>query len=181
MRIDLTGYATDSIVRGALELRHDRLSDLLAEELVVPLADATLQALADGRLVRVAAVELRRPELALVAATGPRGNAGRRLATARRPLVAQVGPYEVVGRLHGPSPNDPFELLRRRPWVAVTEALVRYRLRGRPVAAHHPGVIINTALLAAIDGIDDIALELRLAAATAAARLDGPAPGSFIL
>lgn len=165
MRIDLTAYATDCIVTGRLELRHDRLSDLLSDELLVQVDEATLHALEDGRLVRLPALELQRVEIALVAASGPRGNAGRRLATVRRPMIATVGPYEVIGHLHGPPSTDPFDLVRRRQWVAVTDALVRYRMRGRPIAVPHVGVIVNTGQIAFLDELDPTDLEERLRSA----------------
>lgn len=178
MRIDLTAYATDCIVHGSLELRYDRLSDLLAEELLVQITNASLSALEDGQIAHLPALELKRVETALVAATGPRGNAGRRLPTVRRPMVAVVGPYEIAGRLHGPPSTDPFELIRRRPWVAVTDAVVRYRVRGRPIATPHAGLIVNTGLITVIDTLEETALDLRLAAF---ARLAQPATHAHLV
>lgn len=165
MKIELLAYATDCVVTGLLELERERLGDLLAEAGPLVVRDATLQALEDGRVVTLSDLTLQRGELALVAGSGPRGNGARRLATVRRPMIATVGPYEVVGRLHGPPSTAPFDLVRRRSWIAVTDGLVRYRARNRPTAALHDVLLLNTAHLAAIDELDDTALELRLAAA----------------
>lgn len=162
MRIQLAAYAADCIATGSFELGHDRLADHLAALDVIPTAHASVRAIDDGRSVELAELSLHRSEICLVVAAGPRGDAARRLATVRRAVRATVGPYEVLGRLHGPASTNPFVLVRRRRWIAITDVVVRYRSRGRFVSVAHDAVLVNTDALATIEEIDELDLDVAL-------------------
>ncbi len=161
MRIQLAAYATDCIATGSFDLVHDRLADRLAAFDLLPTTCVSVRALDDGRVVELAELTLQRAELCLVAAAGPRGDRARRLATVSRPMRALVGPYEIVGRLHGPASTDPFGTVRRRRWVAVTDALVTYRSRERLRAVAHEAVLLNADFVATAEEIDEMTLETR--------------------
>jgi hypothetical protein len=161
MRILLAAYATDCIATGSFDLAHDRLADRLAACDVLPTTGVSVRALDDGRVVELAELTLQRAELCLVVAAGPRGDRARRLATVSHPMRALVGPYEIVGRLHGPASTDPFGTVRRRRWVAVTDALVSYRSRDRLRSVAHEAILLNTDFLATTEAIDDLTLETR--------------------
>jgi hypothetical protein len=161
MRIQLAAYASDCIATGSFDLVHDRLADSLAASDAIPVTGVSVRALEDGRVIELAGLTLQRAELCLVVPAGPRGDPGRRLATVSRPMRTVAGAYEILGRLHGPACTDPFQTVRRRRWIAVTDAIVRCRSRGRLLSAAHEVVLVNTDLVARVEEIDETVLERR--------------------
>ncbi|HUP55467.1 MAG TPA: hypothetical protein VM408_08165, partial [Methylomirabilota bacterium] len=78
--------------------------------------------------VDVQQVVVRRHELLLVHATGPRGNQARRTRTREHPLAIRIGPYEVRGDLHAFPGHDPLMTIRRRKtMVPLTDAWIEYQ------------------------------------------------------
>jgi hypothetical protein len=56
----------------------------------------------------------------------------------------EVGPYRVVGRVHGPQTADPFaSVLRRAAWVPLTEATVAYSRGGEDVTDSLATLLVN--------------------------------------
>lgn len=99
MNIDFVGYTADCIVSGEVALESDRLTDLLSGREEYTIENVALESLDDARVVRLRSANVFRGELCVVAATGPRGDVGRRVRTRPHPMRAQVGPYEVFGYL----------------------------------------------------------------------------------
>ena len=85
-----------------------------------------------------------RDEIMLVHAMGPRGNAGRRHRTRQSPIVVKSGPYEVHGYVHALPGSDPIaSLRRRRPMIALTDAVIRYSMGRERLERRVSTVIVN--------------------------------------
>jgi len=145
MQIPFTAYAEDCTVSGELALETDRLSDFLASTDEFEVGTASFRALDDGRVVEADSAELCRDDLYVVAATGPRGRAERRLWTRQYPVRARVGPYLVLGYLHAPPTIDPLKTTDRRPIVAMTSSILEYHEAGAPVRIESDAVLVNSA------------------------------------
>lgn len=125
MREPLTAWAGDCMVRGDVDLTDGRLSDQVNELDVLTFFDATLSALDDRRETRLDEVEVERQELHVIEVEGRRGDPARRQRTIQEPVRLQVGPYEIVGRLHRPPAGQPLAAVSG--WVRfvpVTEAVL---------------------------------------------------------
>jgi hypothetical protein len=143
MRIAFTAFAEDSVIRGELVLDGERLSDFIPQEGPFEIECVTLEALDDGRSVSVAAATMARSDLVAITASGPRGNAARRVRTRPHPARAQAGPYEIVGYVHAPPSAHPFSDVLRRRVLPMTSTLIRYRIGGRQVEHEHDALLLN--------------------------------------
>ena len=144
MRIAFSGYAADCTIDGEIELDADRLKDLVDQKFQLVVLDAKLVSLDDGRTVSVSRLELDRADLVAAVALGPRGPQGRRIRTVRHDIVAQVGPYTVVGDLHdrpGVPPMSTFHTAR--PLVSFTNASISFLLAGRPEKRRVATLLVN--------------------------------------
>jgi hypothetical protein len=141
--IDLLAYGIECVAHGRIDLRQDRLSDLLSGAMPIDAADLAVVALDDGRIKRAGSVQIRRSDMCLVVATGPRGAATRRRATVGHPATLVVGPYRVAGRIILPPSADPLSAARRLSWFAVMDTTVHYRSAGRTVVENHVTMIVN--------------------------------------
>lgn len=155
MLADLTIYAADSILTARLLIAQDRVSEFLATSAPVDLRQVRITSLDDGRRMALDALEVDRKEILMAVADNVRGKASRRVATVQRPALAQVGPYRIAGRVHGPPSTDPLELARRRPWIAITNAIVWYTANGSAVSVHHGAVLVNLAQLGSLVADED--------------------------
>ena len=99
---------------GRLRLSAERLTDMLDADDEYQLLDVLVERLDDGTAVEAAEAVVRRDELLLVQAAGPRGSIERRRRTRAHPLAARVGPYLVRGYLHTAPGRDPLLAIRRR-------------------------------------------------------------------
>lgn len=157
--IEFIAYAEDCTLSGRIALAEERLSDLLNEHDSFQLIDVLLTPL-DGSL----AIELRdlliaRDELFLVQASGPRGNAARRQRTRQHPLVVKATPYEIRGYVHAIPGSDPIaSFRRRRPMVALSDAVVRFSLAGQQEERRAGTVIVNREVVEWIAEGEDEAL-----------------------
>jgi hypothetical protein len=125
--VEFVAYAEDCLVSGWVELAEDRITDLLNTHDEYDLLNAYVENLADGTPYQVAEVVVKRDELVMVHATGPRGHEGRRQHTRQHPLALQLGPYHVRGYIHALPGSDPIANFRRRqPMVPLTDAWVEY-------------------------------------------------------
>src|SRR4051794_6460087 len=106
MLIDFQGYSADCLITGRLELTAPRLTDMLNEEPTLRLTDVVLEGLVDGRRIMVPSYTLHRDELYAVKVTGPRGSKALRIVTVPHRVQAQIGPYNVLGRLNA-APGAP--------------------------------------------------------------------------
>jgi hypothetical protein len=91
---------------------------------------------------------VRRDELLVVQATGPRGARERRQRTRPHPVAVKIGPYLVRGLLHALPTADPFVALRRRPpMVPLTDGSISYTVAGSTVVRRADTIIVNRAVI----------------------------------
>jgi hypothetical protein len=134
LRLDLVAYAMDCIVSGSVDLPDGRLTDALATIDEILFRDATLQALEDGRLVKLDQLAVARDELCVVEVHGPRGDPNRRVRTVEDLLAAVIGPYLVTANAHTiPTANLLASVVRRSPILAMTDGVIEFRMAGDPV------------------------------------------------
>lgn len=146
--IDFTGFAGDCIIKGRFALDAKRLTDRLNAVRVVPLENVLLDGL-DGQRVTTPTFSIDRTELCAVVGSGPRGRRSLRIATDRRRLQVQVGPYVVLGRYHGPLGNTSLRSFAERdPMVPLTDATIAYVVGGVLEVVDAPTLIINRELAA---------------------------------
>jgi hypothetical protein len=146
--VEFSAYTADCRVFGFLHLGAERLSDALNELDEVHLDSVLLVALEDNRAIEVRDLVVARDELIAVRASGPRGNAARRVRTRPSPVAVQAGPYMVRGYVHGPPGGDPLRRFRsQRPMVPLTEAWIEYEAGGSPHRARVGPLIVNTAFV----------------------------------
>jgi hypothetical protein len=146
--IELDAYAADCRVHGQVEFGEGRLSDQLNRTLKLHIRDARLEDLADGHVVAMPELTVGHEEICAVVASGPRGDAARRLNTRTAHVEVEVGPYRIVGRVHGPPTADPFaSVLRRAAWLPLTEATVTYRRGPDDVTDKVMTLLVNRHLI----------------------------------
>ena len=142
--VEIYAYAADCLLYGHVESGEGRLSDQLNSTQELHLRDAQIEDLADGHVVAIPELTVERDELCAVIASGPRGDGTRRLNTRTARVELEVGPYRVVGRVHGPPTADPFaSILRRAAWVPLTEATVTYRRGGEDMSDTVATLLVN--------------------------------------
>lgn len=141
MREPLVAWAGDCVVRGSIDLGDGRLSDQVNELDLLTFFDATLEALDDGRQVRVGELEVERRELHLIEVKGRRGDPSRRLRTIEDRVALQVGPFVVTGNLHRPPSAQPLASLTAwARFVPVTDAVIE--VGGIPAEPVHEDVLL---------------------------------------
>jgi hypothetical protein len=146
--IDFTGFAGDCIITGHLVLRAKRLTDELNLARTITLEDVVLNGL-DGQRVTAPTFTIDRSELCAVVGRGPRGRRALRIATDKRRLQAQIGPYVVLGRYHGPlGATSLRDFAERDPMVPLTDATVAYVVGGILEVVDASTLIINRELAA---------------------------------
>jgi hypothetical protein len=146
--IEFTGFAGDCIITGRFALAAKRLTDQLNAVEAVPLEDVVLDGL-DGQRVTTPTFTIDRNELCAVVGSGPRGRRALRIATDRRRLQVQVGPYVVLGRYHGPLGATTLRTFAERdPMVPLTDATIAYVVGGVLEVIDAPTLIINRELAA---------------------------------
>ncbi len=155
--IEFVAYAEDCILSGHVRLAADRLTDLVNDHDELELVDVLVADLVGGEGFEVHQLHIRRDEILVVHATGPRGRVDRRQRTRQHPVVAKLGPYEVRGYIHALPGSDPIAGLRRRkPIVALTDALIAYTVGGESVRRRVSTVLINRELADwIVDGSDE--------------------------
>ncbi len=126
--VQFVAYGEDCVLSGVVQMETDRLTDMLNEHDEYQLVDVLVEGLTEGQAVEAREVLVRRDDLLLVHATGPRGNQGRRHRTRSHAVAIQVGPYHVRGYLHALPGADPVQAIRRRlPMVPLTDAWIEYQ------------------------------------------------------
>ncbi len=145
--IEFVAYAEDCILSGHVRLAADRLSDLVNDHAELELIDVLVADLAGGAGFEVHQLHIKRDEILILHATGPRGRVDRRQRTRQHPIVAKLGPYEVRGYIHALPGSDPIDgLRRRRPIVALTDALITFTVGQESVSRRVSTVLINREL-----------------------------------
>ena len=146
--VEFYAYAADCRLHGQVELVEARLSDQLNSTGEVLIRDAELEDLADGHVVAMPELTVGHEEICAVVASGPRGDAARRLNTRTAFVEVEVGPYRVLGRVHGPPTADPFaSVLRRAAWLPLTDATVTYRRGPDDVTDKVTTLLVNLLLI----------------------------------
>jgi hypothetical protein len=126
-QIEFVAYGEDCILSGVVTMEADRLTDMLNDHDEYLLVDVLVEGLSDERAVEVGEVLVRRDELVLVHAAGPRGNQDRRRRTRSHPVAIQAGPYHIRGYLHVLPGADPMQAIRRRKaMVPLTDAWIEF-------------------------------------------------------
>ncbi|MEX1169681.1 MAG: hypothetical protein WEE50_06030 [Chloroflexota bacterium] len=126
-QVEFVAYGEDCVLSGVVRLASDRLTDMLNDHDEYQLVDVLVEGLTGERAVEVREVLVRRDELLLVHAAGPRGNLDRRHRTRSHPVAIQMGPYHIRGYLHSLPGADPVQSIRRRkPMVPLTDAWIEF-------------------------------------------------------
>lgn len=155
MRIPFSAYAPDCTLTAEVSLEADRLSDLLAGSESFDVDGAAFHALEDGRVVTADSATVLLDDLCIVAATGPRGRADRRVWTRQQPARARIGPYTVYGYLHAAPTIDPFKAAERRTIVALSSSIVEYQIGGVITRDEVDAVLLNRAKIDALEPMTD--------------------------
>ena len=146
--VDFVAYAVSERLSGRIRLDSSRLSDMLNAHDEFVLVDALAERLPEGGSMVVSEILVRRDELAIVHATGPRGDRAMRIRTETHPLVFRVGRYLVSGRLHAGQGEDALQSLRsRQPMIPLTEAAIEFRVGPDVVREPASGIVVNRDLV----------------------------------
>ena len=146
MDIDFTGFAGDCIIRGRYVLGAKRLTDQLNLAPNITLVDVVLEGL-DGQRVTTPTFAIDRSELCAVVGSGPRGRRALRIPTDRRRLQAQIGPYVVLGRYHGPHGATTLrDFTDRDVMVPLTDATIAYMVGEILEVVDASTIIVNREL-----------------------------------
>ena len=141
--VDFVALAANARFSGRIRLDAERLSDMLNAHAEFELQQARAEEIGTGRWRIVSSVVLRRDELLVVLATGPRGSLLRRRHTIPRTLTVKLGRYIVTGEVHTEPGLDPLLQLKRRDMVPLTDAVVRYEGPRGTIEEPVDAVVIN--------------------------------------
>jgi hypothetical protein len=142
--VEFIAYSEECLLSGRLRLDAERLSDMLNAHDEYQLVDVRVEPLDGAPAMEVREVLVRRDDLLLVHATGPRGSQARRQRTRQHPLAMQVGPYHLRGYFHALPGSDPVNALRRRKtMVPLTDAWIEYSLGGTRQRRRAGAVVLN--------------------------------------
>lgn len=167
--IEFIGFSGDCLVSGQLELRADRLSDELNAAESVSLRAVRLESLWDGHVVEMPELTIEQADLFAVLATGPRGDANRRIKTRQIRMQLSLGPYVVLGNLHTYPGTDPMiSVMRRSPMVPLTNATIAFAREGTVVAQDAEALMVNRNLADTIRQTADEAIHFPSAVVIAA-------------
>ena len=154
--IEFSAYALDCRLFGRVEPGDGRLSDLLNASAHLQISQARIESLVDDRVVEHEILDVPLNELYAVVATGIRGDPTRRIRTRTIEVVAELGPYEVIGEIHGaPASNPLVMVVRRPPWVPLTKAQISYRRGTELVTDERLTLIINRPLASSLHAVDE--------------------------
>ncbi len=161
--IEFKAYAADCRLSGRLEPGDGRLSDLLNASDQLQISQARIESLADDRVVEHPVLDVPLNELYAVVATGSRGDPTRRIRTRTIEVVVELGPYEVIGEIHGAPASNPLVMVARRPpWVPLTKAQIAYRRGTELITDERLTLIINRTLARSLHAVDEDAERLML-------------------
>ena len=157
----LDAYAADCRLFGLVDPGDGRLTDFLNATPELYLREARLESLADGHLTETPELTVARDELCAVVVSGPRGDVARRLRTHTTRVEMKIGPYQIVGLVHGTPASEPLGLaFRRAPWVPLTEATVTYQRGPESIADDVPTLLINRNLASSLRAVEEVSVVL---------------------
>jgi hypothetical protein len=154
-QVEFVAYGEDCILSGRAVLDADRLSDMLnshEEYLVSGLSVERFDTETPFELDDEIAVP--RDEIYMVHASGPRGDASRRLRTMPQRLAIKMGPYKVRGFFHALPGADPVVAFRRRKvMVPLTDGRIEYTFHGERRETTVDTVIVNRELVDWVEAV----------------------------
>ena len=155
MLIDFMGYSADCLLRGKVELTAPSLTEMLNDAPVIHLTNVILEDLADARRITAETYPLHRDELYAVKLTGPAGSKNLPAGTVPRRLQAQIGPYNVLGRLNtAPGAPPLIALPARGSMLPLADATIAYVVGGILEVRDAPRILINRDLLSWVRAAD---------------------------
>lgn len=158
--VDFVAYAEDCLLSGRVRLRAERLTDMLNEHDEVELVDVMVERLDAPGAIEVREVVVRRDEIVLVHATGPRGEPERRQRTRQHPVMMGMGRYDVRGYIHTLPGADPLTAIRRRKtMVPLTAATIDFISGGLHQRRRVGAVVINRDQIAVMGHALDMDLD----------------------
>ena len=161
MVLDFDAYAADCRLFGQVEPGEGRLTDRLNATQELSIRAARLESLADGHAVEMAEIVVASAELCAVVAIGPRGDLGRRLRTHATRVSVNLGPYNVVGLVHGTPASDPLgAAVRRAAWLPITEATVTYQRGPDSVCEEVGTLLVNRTLASSFRALEEASVAL---------------------
>ena len=161
--IEFNAYAADCRLFGRLEPGDGRLSDLLNASAELQISQVRIESIVDDRVVGHTVLDVPLNELYAVVATGNRGDPTRRIRTRTIEVVVELGPYEVIGEIHGtPASNPLVMVVRRPPWVPLTKARISYRRGTGVVTEEGLTLIINRTRARSLHAVDEDAERLTI-------------------
>lgn len=154
--IELDAYAADCRLFGLVDLGDGRLTDFLNATPELRIRDARLESLADGHVMEAPELMVARDELCAVVASGPRGDTARRLRTHTTRVVVDLGPYQIVGSVHGTPASDPLgAAFRRAAWVPLTDVTVTYRRGLDSVSDNVATMLVNRNVASSFRAVEE--------------------------
>ena len=154
--IEFKAYAADCRLSGRLEAGETRMTDVLNDADELQISEARIESIVDDRVVSHPQLSVPLNELFVVVATGIRGNPTRRIRTRTIEVIAEIGPYEVIGEIHGtPASNPLVMVVRRPPWIPLTKAQISYWRNGELVSDEGLTLIINRPLARTLHAVEE--------------------------
>ena len=149
--VEFVAYAEDCVLSGLVRLESERLSDMLNDHDEVQLIDVLVEPLDGSAPAEIKEVLVRRDEIVLVHASGPRGDAARRRRTRQHPVSLDLGRYAVHGYLHALPGADPLNAIRRRKvMIPITDAVIEFEFQGEARNQRAGVVVVNRDHVSAI-------------------------------
>lgn len=146
--IEFIGFSGDCLIHARLTMFGDRLTDMLNNQARYTLSRVKLESLADGHVFEIDSLPIERADLHAVVATGPRGQEKRRVKLEPHRMQVGIGPYTILGQLHGQPGADPLKaVMRRDPMLPMTNATIAFTKAGEVVAQDVAAIIINRELV----------------------------------
>ena len=145
--VEFVAFAEEGRLSGRIGLDAARLTDMLNTHDEFQLEHVLWERLPDGGQMVIPEFLVRRDELLIVLATGPRGDRSRRTRTVARAMTIKSGPYLVTGDVHTAPGIDPLLFFRRRlPMVPLTDAMIQYYGASGSVREFADTIVVNRDL-----------------------------------
>lgn len=153
-------YADDCMLTGRLVFPGPRLTDALARLAELALTSVHVEALDDGRLLELEDLALDVDDICAITAPAPAGDPARKVRTLSEPVLAEVGPYTVVGVMHAPPSAQPTATMQWRTFKPVTAARIAIATPTGVIERHHDVLLVNRRHASRVTTIVDVGLPL---------------------
>jgi hypothetical protein len=146
--IEFIAFSGDCLIHARLSMFGERLTDMLNAQPRYTLSRVRLESLHDGHVFEIDSLPIERSDLHAVVATGPRGAQKLRVELEPTRMQVGIGPYTILGQLHGRPGDDPLRtVMKRDPMLPLTNATITFARAGQVVAQDAPALIINRELV----------------------------------